>query len=43
MWHFPQPDLTIVVLTNRGRIDANPIIDALAQVALPYAQALEAQ
>ncbi|CAN5733628.1 serine hydrolase domain-containing protein [soil metagenome] len=34
MWHYVDADLTIVVLTNRGRIDANPIIDALAAVAL---------
>ncbi len=39
MWHYPSIDLTIVVLTNRGRIDANPIVDALAAVALPYAKA----
>ena len=39
MWHAPDVDLTMVVLTNRGRIDANPIIDALAAVALPYAVA----
>ena len=42
MWHAPAVDLTIVVLTNRGRIDANPIIDALAAVALPYAEAYQA-
>jgi D-alanyl-D-alanine carboxypeptidase len=39
MWHAPEVDLTMVVLTNRGRIDANPIIDALAAVAVPYAEA----
>jgi D-alanyl-D-alanine carboxypeptidase len=39
MWHAPDLDLTMVVLTNRGRIDANPIIDALAAIALPYARA----
>ncbi|MEX2546312.1 MAG: serine hydrolase domain-containing protein [Chloroflexota bacterium] len=37
MWHYPSIDLTIVVLTNRGRIDANPIVDALAAIALPLA------
>jgi hypothetical protein len=31
-----------VTLTNRGRIDANPIIDALAAVALPLAEAYTA-
>jgi D-alanyl-D-alanine carboxypeptidase len=30
MWYVPDADLTIVVLTNRGRIDVNPIVDALA-------------
>ncbi|MEO6349523.1 MAG: serine hydrolase [Candidatus Limnocylindrales bacterium] len=30
MWYVPEADLTIVVLTNRGRIDVNPIVDALA-------------
>lgn len=39
MWHFPETDLTIVVLTNRGRIEANPIVDALATIALPIANA----
>jgi len=39
MWHYPEVDLTIVVLTNRGRIEANPIVDALAAIALPIAQA----
>ena len=39
MWHYPDLDTTITVLTNRGRIEANPIIDALAAVALPYAEA----
>ena len=38
MWHFKQPNMTIVTLTNRGRIDANPVIDALAGVALPAAR-----
>ena len=42
MWHAPEVDLTMVVLTNRGRIDANPIIDALAAIALPYAKAFQA-
>jgi hypothetical protein len=35
MWYFPAEQLTIVVLTNRGRIDANPIVDALAAPILP--------
>lgn len=38
MWHFPETDMTIDVLTNLGRIDANPIVDALAAVAYPAAQ-----
>ena len=39
MWYLLDLDLTIVVLTNRGRIDANPIVDALATIALPVAVA----
>ena len=38
MWHFPQTDMTISVLTNLGHIEANPIADALAAVAYPAAQ-----
>jgi D-alanyl-D-alanine carboxypeptidase len=38
MWHFPQTDMTISVLTNLGHIEANPIVDALAAVAYPAAQ-----
>jgi D-alanyl-D-alanine carboxypeptidase len=34
MWHFPQQATTVVVLTNRGRINANTIADALARRAL---------
>lgn len=34
MWHFPDLDVTVVVLSNRGRIDVNPVADALARVAL---------
>ncbi len=41
MWHYPDVDTTISVLTNRGRIEANPIVDALAAVALPYAEAYD--
>ena len=43
MWHYPDIDTSIVVLTNRGRIEANPIIDALAQAAIPYSDAYLAQ
>ena len=43
MWHYPSVDLTIVVLTNRGRIEANPIVDALGALAMPYAEAYSAQ
>jgi hypothetical protein len=35
MWHFPETNMTIAALSNRGRIDANPIVDALAEVAYP--------
>jgi D-alanyl-D-alanine carboxypeptidase len=35
MWYFPDSDLTIVVLTNRGRVDVNPVVDALAAVIQP--------
>jgi D-alanyl-D-alanine carboxypeptidase len=43
MWHISELDLTVVVLTNRGRLDANPIVDVLAEVALPLAEAYHAQ
>jgi len=35
MWYYPEADLTVVVLLNRGRIDSNPVADALAALALP--------
>ena len=35
MWHFPDTNMTITVLTNLGHIEANPIVDALAAVAYP--------
>jgi D-alanyl-D-alanine carboxypeptidase len=34
VWHLPDEGVTIVVLTNLGRIDANLIADRLASVAL---------
>jgi D-alanyl-D-alanine carboxypeptidase len=34
MWHFPESDLTVVVMGNLGRIQVNPIADALAAAAL---------
>ena len=37
MWHFPNTDMTMSVLTNLGQIEANPIVDALAAVAYPAA------
>ena len=37
MWQYPDSDLTIVVLTNKGRIDPNVLVDALGTVALPAA------
>jgi len=43
MWYTPDLDTSLVTLTNRGRIDANPIIDALAAVAIPYAEAYQGQ
>ncbi len=30
MWHYPDTGLTVVVLTNLGRVNINPIGDALA-------------
>jgi D-alanyl-D-alanine carboxypeptidase len=33
-WHVPSQDLTIVVMTNLGRIDPNEIVDDLADVVL---------
>ncbi len=35
MWYFADIDVTIVVLTNQGRIDPEPIVAALADVAFP--------
>ncbi len=43
MWQFPSTDLTIVVLTNRGRIEANPIVDALAAIAMPVSEIFQSQ
>ena len=37
MWHMPAENVTIVVLTNLGRIDANPIVGRLAGVFVPFA------
>ena len=37
MWYYPDSQLTVVVLDNQGRIDPNPIADALAAIALPDA------
>jgi CubicO group peptidase (beta-lactamase class C family) len=34
MWFYPQEGLTVAVLTNLGRVDVNPIADALAAAAL---------
>ncbi|CAN5664431.1 hypothetical protein BH23CHL7_BH23CHL7_14700 [soil metagenome] len=34
MWHFPGEGITVVVLSNRGRVDVNPIADRLAAEAL---------
>jgi hypothetical protein len=39
MWFYPDSGLTVVVLTNLGRIDIDPITDALAAAALPVASA----
>jgi D-alanyl-D-alanine carboxypeptidase len=38
MWHLTTLDLTVCVMTNRTRIDANKITDALLEVALPAVQ-----
>ncbi len=35
MWYLPSLDLTVVVMTNRTRIDANAITDAFLAVAVP--------
>jgi D-alanyl-D-alanine carboxypeptidase len=37
MWHFPGEAITVVVLSNRGRVDVNPIADRLAAAALSAA------
>jgi len=39
MWYYPDSQLTVVVLDNQGRIDPNPIADALAAQALGPANA----
>jgi D-alanyl-D-alanine carboxypeptidase len=39
MWYYPDSQLTVVVLDNQGRIDPNPIADALAALGLPAANA----
>lgn len=37
MWHFPDVDLTVVLLNNLGRINPNPMVDSLSAVAMPLA------
>jgi D-alanyl-D-alanine carboxypeptidase len=37
MWHMPAEGITVVVLSNRGRVDVNPIADLLAMAALEAA------
>jgi D-alanyl-D-alanine carboxypeptidase len=37
MWHFPVENLTVAIELNLGRIDPNPMADALAAIALPAA------
>jgi D-alanyl-D-alanine carboxypeptidase len=39
MWYYPNTQLTVVVLTNLGRVNINPMTDALAAAALPTARA----
>lgn len=39
MWHLTSLDMTVCVMTNRTRIDANDLTDALLSVALPAVQA----
>jgi D-alanyl-D-alanine carboxypeptidase len=39
MWFIPDLDLSIVVMSNRGRFDPNKIVDALAAIASPLAEA----
>jgi D-alanyl-D-alanine carboxypeptidase len=36
-WHFPDVDLTVVLLNNLGRINPNPMVDSLSVVAMPLA------
>ena len=40
MWYYPASGLTVVVLANLGRIDVNPISDALAAAALPATEGI---
>jgi hypothetical protein len=39
MWYYPGTKLTVVVVSNLGRVNINPITDALAATALPAARA----
>ena len=39
MWYYPGTHLTVVVVTNLGRVNINPMADALAATALPAARA----
>jgi D-alanyl-D-alanine carboxypeptidase len=36
-WHFPDVDLTVVLLNNLGRINPNPMVDSLSVIAMPLA------
>lgn len=38
MWYVPSLDVTVVVMTNRTRIDANKITDAFLSVVVPAIQ-----
>jgi D-alanyl-D-alanine carboxypeptidase len=38
MWHLTSLDVTVVVMTNRTRIDANKITDAFLSVVVPAVQ-----
>jgi D-alanyl-D-alanine carboxypeptidase len=38
MWYLPSLDVTVVVMTNRTRIDANKITDAFLSVVVPAVQ-----
>lgn len=42
VWHFPDLDMTVAVLSNRGRFNPNPVADVFSRAALPLVEAYPA-